>query len=62
MLLFNEGKKIESVTGLLKSFHFQQLLSYVSGRHYKKFSTWSLFMTYRMEKLLKSGETVDVWK
>lgn len=62
MLLFNEGKKRESVTGLLKSFHFQQLLSYVSGQHYKKFSTWSQFMTYRMEKLIESGKTVDVWK
>ena len=62
LLLFNEGKHRETSAGLLKSFHFEQLLSYVAGRHYDKFTSWSQYMTHRLEQLLESGETVDVWK
>lgn len=62
MLLFNEGKSRERVTGLLKSFHYQQLLQYVSAKHYTRFSSWSLYMTHRLKALIESGETVNVWK
>jgi len=62
MLFYNEGKHRETLTGMLKLFHFQQLLSYVSGKHYKDFNTWSKYMVHRSEQLVKSGQNVDVWK
>ena len=62
MLLYNEGEHRETLSGMLKLFHFQQLLSYVSGKHYKDFNTWSKYMVHRSGELIKAGQDVDVWK
>lgn len=62
MLFYNEGKHHETLAGMLKLFHFQQLLTYVSGKHYADFESWSKFMVHRSEALVKSGQDVDVWK
>lgn len=62
MLFYNEGQHRETLTGMLKSFHFQQLITYVSGKHYDDFDTWSKFMVHRSGELVKSGQDVDVWK
>lgn len=62
VLLYSEGKEIERVTGLLKSFHFQQLLKYVAEKKYTEFDSWLGYEHEQTEKLLKSGKDVDIWK
>ena len=62
ILFYNEGEYRETLSGMLKLFHFQQLLSYVSGKHYKDFNTWSKYMVHRSGELVKAGQDVDVWK
>jgi thioredoxin-related protein len=62
VLLYSEGKEIEKLTGLLKSFHFQQLLKFVEGHHYTKFDTWIGYVNEQSNKLLKSGQNIDIWE
>lgn len=62
VLLYSEGKEIERVTGLLKSFHFQQLLKYVAEQKYKEFDTWLEYEHEQTEQLIRSGKDVDIWK
>lgn len=62
LLLFSEGKEIERVTGLLKSFHFQQLLSYVANKKYNEFSDWAAYGEEYSGKILESGKDIDIWK
>ncbi len=62
VLLYSEGKEIEKVTGLLKSFHFQQLLNFVAEKQYTKFDSWLAYLNEQSEKILKSGKDIDIWK
>jgi thioredoxin-related protein len=62
VFLYSEGKEIESVTGLLKSYHFQQLLNFVSGKHYTRFNSWIGYVDEQSKKILKSGKNIDIWK
>ena len=62
VFLYSEGKEIQSVTGLLKSYHFQQLLKFVSGKHYTRFDSWIGYVNEQSEKILKSGKNIDIWK
>ncbi|HFC92048.1 MAG TPA: hypothetical protein ENJ51_04470 [Leucothrix mucor] len=62
VFLYSEGKEIEKVTGLLKSFHFQQLLKFVAEKQYTKFDTWIGYVGEQSNKILKSGKDIDIWK
>ncbi len=62
VFLYSEGKKIEQVTGLLKSYHFQQLLNFVAEKQYTKFDSWIGYLDQQSEKILKSGKDIDIWK
>jgi len=62
IFLYSEGKEIEKLTGLLKSFHFQQLLKFVAGKHYTRFDTWIGYVSEQSDTLLKSGQDIDIWK
>ena len=62
MLFYSEGKKIEQLTGLLKSFHFQQLISYVANKKYNEFATWTDYGEEYSGDILKSGKDIDIWK
>jgi len=62
MLFYSEGKKIEQLTGLLKSFHFQQLISYVANKKYNEFATWTDYGEEYSGNILKSGKDIDIWK
>lgn len=62
LLLFAEGKKIEQVTGLLKSFHFQQLLSYVVNKKYNEYAAWTDYGEEYSTPILQSGKDIDLWK
>ena len=62
VLLYSEGKEIEKVTGLLKSYHFQQLLNFVAEKKYTKFDTWIGYLGEQSKKILESGQDIDIWK
>jgi thioredoxin-related protein len=62
MLFYSEGKKIEELTGLLKSFHFQQLISYVANKKYNEFATWTDYGDEYSGAILQSGKDIDIWK
>ncbi|MCK5903357.1 MAG: thioredoxin fold domain-containing protein [Cocleimonas sp.] len=62
VLLYSEGKEREKVTGLLKSFHFQQLLNYVADKKYNDFDTWIGYLNEQTKKILESGQNIDIWK
>ena len=62
VFLYSEGKEIEKVTGLLKSYHFQQLLNFVAEKQYTKFDSWIGYLNQQSEKILKSGKDINIWK
>ncbi len=62
VLLYSEGKEIEKVTGLLKSFHFQQLLNFVAEKKYNEFDSWIAYLGVQSKKILESGKDIDIWK
>ena len=61
-LLYSEGDKIEQVTGLLKSFHFQQLLSYVANKKYDDYPNWIAYGKEYSASFLNAGKDIDIWK
>lgn len=62
LLLFAEGEEKARVTGLLKSFHMQQLLTYVAQKEYENYSNWIEFGKVHSAKILNSGKNIDIWK
>jgi thioredoxin-related protein len=62
MIFYSEGKKIEELTGLIKSFHFQQLISYVANKKYNEYSTWAGYGEEYSAAILESGKNIDIWK
>ena len=56
VLLYSEGKERERVTGLLKSYHFQQLLNYVAKKKYQEFDNWIQYEQQQTQKILKSSK------
>ena len=59
IVLFNEGKEIARVDGMLYHFHFKELLRYVSGGYYKKFGSFSQYNAVRRTELLQQGINID---
>lgn len=63
MLLLNEGKVINTVDALLYSFHFKELLRYVSGKYYIKHNGDYLdYLRVRQADLVNQGKTIDLRK
>jgi len=62
MMFYSEGKQIEKLTGLLKSFHFQQLASFVANKKYNEYPTWSEYGDEYSGDILKTGKDIDIWK
>ncbi len=62
LLLYAEGEERARVTGLLKSFHMTELLTYVADKEYESYATWHEFGRVYQEKILKSGKDIDIWK
>ena len=62
MLFYAEGKKIEELTGLLKSFHFQQLISFIANKKYNEYARWTDYGEEYSGAILKSGKDIDIWK
>ncbi len=62
LLLFADGEEKARVTGLLKSFHFQQLLTYIAQEKYDEYPDWITFGNEYSAKILNSGKDIDIWK
>jgi len=62
VVLYSEGKEIDKVTGLLKSYHFQQLLNFVAEKKYNEYDTWLGYLGEQSKKILESGKDIDIWK
>ena len=62
ILFFSKSKERERLTGLIKSFHFQQLLSYIAKDKYYEYTTWVDYGGEYSEKILSSGKDIDIWK
>ena len=62
MLVFVDGEERERVTGLIKSFHFQQLLSFFANKKYKEYPNFIAYGEEYSKKILESGKDIDIWK
>lgn len=59
VVFFNEGKERMRMDGMQYHYHFRELLRYVSGRHYRKYATFSSYNAARREELLSQGAVID---
>ena len=60
VLLFNEGKLQQTVDALLYSFHFKELLRYISGKYYKNYDGYLPYLRERQEELKAQGINIDI--
>jgi thioredoxin-related protein len=60
ILLFNEKKEQARIDALLYSFHFKELIRFVSGKYYKKYNTYLEYLKIREKELLKKGINIDL--
>lgn len=59
-LLFDEGKKIIEIDNRLYSFHFNTVLSFVSGRNYKTYEDFNAYRNALQGKLLEQGININL--
>ncbi|MCW8889989.1 MAG: thioredoxin fold domain-containing protein, partial [Sedimenticola sp.] len=63
IVLFDKGKEINRIDGLLYTYHFQEVLRYVGERHYVKYpKNFYDYLGKRTEEILKSGKSIDLSK
>lgn len=63
ILLFDNKKLISTADALLYSFHFKELLRYVSGKFYVQYpDTYLDYLTVRQDELIKQGVVIDISK
>ena len=62
IVLFDGGREIHRIDGMLKTFHFQLALRYVGERHYKRYPKYRDYSRQVQESILSSGRDIDVWK
>jgi len=61
ILLFDKGREITRIDGLLYTYHFQELLRYVGERHYETYpDSFFDYLPVRSEEILKSGKDIDI--
>ena len=60
MLLFDEGKKIIEIDNRLYSFHFNAVLSFVSGRNHKTHDDFNAYRNALQAKLLEQGVDINM--
>jgi hypothetical protein len=61
-VLYNDKKIISTVDTLLYSFHFKELLRYVSQKEYKYFNTYLDYLAVRQKELTDAGVNIDLSK
>jgi thioredoxin-related protein len=62
MLFYAEGEEKERLAGLIKSFHFQQLLSFFTNKKYKEYPNFIAYGEEYSKQILESGKDIDIWK
>lgn len=60
IILYNDGKVISVVDALLYSFHFKELLRYVSNKEYDNYSGYLNYLAARQKELTSSGINIDL--
>ena len=62
LLVFVEGEEKTRLTGLIKSFHFQGLLSFFALKKYNEYADFIEYGAEYSKKILESGKDIDIWK
>ncbi|WP_428606896.1 thioredoxin family protein [Sedimenticola sp.] len=63
IVLFDQGKEISRIDGLLFTYHFQEVLRYVGERHYVQYpNSFYQYLNVRTAEILKSGRNIDLSK
>ncbi len=63
IILFDKGKEITRIDGMLYRYHFTEMLRYVGERHHVKHpDSFFDYLGPRSESLLKSGRSIDLAK
>ncbi len=62
VVMFDRGREIMRIDGMRRTFHFQQALRYVAERHYESYPQYRDYARARQERLLGSGQDIDVWR
>ena len=63
IVLFDKGREVRRIDGLLYSYHFEEVLRYVAERHYDRFADgFYQYLGQRTSALLKSGVDIDLSK
>ena len=60
IILFDKGKEIARIDGLLYSFHFKEVFRYVSGQHYIRFTSYNDYLAARQSELLGKGFNINI--
>ena len=60
IVLFDEKKEIVRIDALLYSFHFKELVRYVSGKYYEKYHTYLDYLSPRQDELINKGVNIDL--
>jgi len=59
LVLFDEGRKVTQTDGRLFHFHTKELLRFVSGKYYKRYDRFGLYVADRQAELIRSGKNID---
>lgn len=63
IVLFDKGREISRIDGMLYSYHFQEVLRYVGERHYEQYpNSFYDYLNVRTAEILKSGRNIDLSK
>ena len=60
VLLYDKNKERARIDALLYSFHFKEMVRYVSGAYYTKYTTFLDYLDPRQEELLNQGINIDI--
>lgn len=60
VLLYDKKKEIARIDALLYSFHFKEMLRYVSGEYYNEYPTFLNYLNPRQTELLSEGISIDL--
>ncbi|MCB1761219.1 MAG: thioredoxin fold domain-containing protein [Gammaproteobacteria bacterium] len=61
IVLYDKGREVSRIDGMLYSYHFEETLRYVGERHYEKYpKSFYDYLGVRTEQLLSAGKNVDL--
>lgn len=62
IVLFDRGKEITRIDGMLRTYYFQEVLRYVGERHYERYPKLRDYLAVRTRTILNSGQDIDIWR